>query len=40
MRQGFFRLAGAAALAVTLSVTSASAQKKYDPGAPDTEIKV
>eukprot|EP01044_Picomonas_judraskeda_P026801 COSAG03_NODE_8283_length_817_cov_1.064067_2_plen_73_part_01 len=40
MRQGFFRLAGAAALAVTLSVTSASAQKKYDPGASDTEIKV
>ncbi|CCD86173.1 putative branched-chain amino acid ABC transporter, periplasmic binding protein [Bradyrhizobium sp. ORS 285] len=40
MRQGIFRLAGAAALAVTLSVTSAQAQKKYDPGASDTEIKV
>ena len=40
MRQGIFRLAGAAALAVTLSVTSAQAQKKYDPGASDTEIKI
>ncbi|WP_315763816.1 ABC transporter substrate-binding protein [Bradyrhizobium sp. SZCCHNR2009] len=40
MRSGIVRLAGAAALAATLSVTSAYAQKKYDPGASDTEIKV
>ncbi len=32
MRSGIVRLAGAAALAATLSVTSAYAQKKYDPG--------
>lgn len=30
----------AAALAVALSATSALAQKKYDPGATDTEIKI
>ncbi len=40
MRSGIVRLAGAATLAATLSVTSAYAQKKYDPGASDTEIKV
>ncbi len=40
MRDGMIRLAGVAALAAALSVTSAYAQKKYDPGASDTEIKV
>jgi ABC-type branched-subunit amino acid transport system substrate-binding protein len=40
MRKGFLHLAGTAALALTLSVSSAFAQKKYDPGASDTEIKV
>jgi ABC-type branched-subunit amino acid transport system substrate-binding protein len=33
-------LATATALTIALSVTAASAQKKYDPGASDTEIKV
>ncbi|MET4200701.1 branched-chain amino acid transport system substrate-binding protein [Bradyrhizobium sp. LA8.1] len=33
-------LATATALTLALSVTAASAQKKYDPGASDTEIKV
>jgi branched-chain amino acid transport system substrate-binding protein len=33
-------LATATALTIALSVTTASAQKKYDPGASDTEIKV
>ncbi|MET4172875.1 branched-chain amino acid transport system substrate-binding protein [Bradyrhizobium sp. LA6.1] len=33
-------LAAATALTLALSVTTASAQKKYDPGASDTEIKV
>ena len=40
MKQEFFRLAAASALAVALSATSALAQKKYDTGATDTEIKV
>ncbi len=35
-----FNLAAASAIAVALSVSSAYAQKKYDPGATDTEIKV
>ncbi|MET4422253.1 branched-chain amino acid transport system substrate-binding protein [Bradyrhizobium sp. JR18.2] len=33
-------LATATALALALSVSAANAQKKYDPGASDTEIKV
>ena len=40
MKTDFLRLAGAAALAFALSATSALAQKKYDPGATDTEIKI
>ncbi|WP_338832532.1 ABC transporter substrate-binding protein [Bradyrhizobium sp. 27S5] len=40
MRNGILRLVTGTALAVALSVTSASAQKKYDTGASDTEIKV
>src|ERR1700674_2652837 len=33
-------LAGAGALALALAVSPAAAQKKYDDGASDTEIKV
>jgi len=40
MRNGFFHLATATALTVALSASSAYAQKKYDTGATDTEIKV
>jgi ABC-type branched-subunit amino acid transport system substrate-binding protein len=40
MRNGIFHLATGAALAIALSATSAYAQKKYDTGASDTEIKV
>jgi branched-chain amino acid transport system substrate-binding protein len=40
MRQKFSRLALASALALGVSATAASAQKKYDPGATDTEIKI
>ena len=40
MRNGIFRLVTGAALAVALSASSAYAQKKYDPGATDTEIKI
>jgi branched-chain amino acid transport system substrate-binding protein len=40
MRNGFFQLAGTAVLALALSATSALAQKKYDTGASDTEIKI
>lgn len=40
MRHNVLKLAAASAIAVTLSISSASAQKKYDPGASDTEIKV
>ncbi len=39
MRNNLFKLA-ASALAVALSVSAAHAQKKYDAGASDTEIKV
>ncbi len=39
MRSGFF-LATGAALTIALSASSAYAQKKYDSGASDTEIKV
>ena len=40
MRHEFFNLTAASAIAVALSVSSAAAQKKYDAGATDTEIKV
>jgi ABC-type branched-subunit amino acid transport system substrate-binding protein len=40
MNYPVFRLAAGAALAIALSAPSAYAQKKYDPGASDTEIKV
>ncbi|KIZ48232.1 ABC transporter substrate-binding protein, partial [Rhodopseudomonas palustris] len=40
MRGTFLNLTAAAALAMALSVSAAAAQKKYDPGATDTEIKV
>jgi branched-chain amino acid transport system substrate-binding protein len=40
MRIGFFRLAAGAALAIALTASSAYAQKKYDTGATDTEIKI
>ena len=40
MRKGIFHLVTGTALAVALSVSSASAQKKYDTGATDTEIKI
>ena len=40
MRKGFFHLATGTALALALSVSAAYAQKKYDTGATDTEIKI
>jgi branched-chain amino acid transport system substrate-binding protein len=40
MRNGIFHLTTAAAIAIALSASSAYAQKKYDTGATDTEIKV
>jgi branched-chain amino acid transport system substrate-binding protein len=40
MRNGLFHLATAAGLALALSASPAFAQKKYDTGATDTEIKV
>ena len=40
MRNGIFHLATATAVAIALSASPASAQKKYDTGATDTEIKV
>ena len=40
MRNGFLHLAGTAALILALSASSAFAQKKYDTGATDTEIKI
>jgi ABC-type branched-subunit amino acid transport system substrate-binding protein len=40
MKNGIFQLAAATTLAVALSASSATAQKKYDTGATDTEIKV
>ncbi|MGZ3350797.1 MAG: ABC transporter substrate-binding protein, partial [Xanthobacteraceae bacterium] len=40
MRNGFLHLAIATALTVALSASSAYAQKKYDTGATDTEIKI
>src|SRR6476469_5588465 len=40
MRKSIFHLATGTAIAIALSVSSASAQKKYDTGASDTEIKI
>ena len=40
MRNGIFHLVTATALAIALSASSAYAQKKYDSGATDTEIKI
>src|SRR6185437_11428581 len=40
MRNGIFHLVTAAAVATALSASSAHAQKKYDTGASDTEIKI
>jgi branched-chain amino acid transport system substrate-binding protein len=40
MRDGLIPSIGAAMLTLALSVSSADAQKKYDPGATDTEIKI
>jgi branched-chain amino acid transport system substrate-binding protein len=40
MRNGIFHLLSATTLAIALSASSAYAQKKYDTGATDTEIKI
>ncbi|HTF74727.1 MAG TPA: ABC transporter substrate-binding protein [Bradyrhizobium sp.] len=40
MRNGIFHLVTGTAVAVALSASPASAQKKYDTGATDTEIKI
>ena len=40
MRNGFIHLVTGTALAIALSASSAYAQKKYDTGASDTEIKI
>src|SRR6478609_7320830 len=40
MRNGMLHLATATALTLALSVSAANAQKKYDAGASDTEIKI
>ncbi|SPP99398.1 ABC transporter substrate-binding protein [Bradyrhizobium vignae] len=40
MRNRMLHLATATALTLALSISAANAQKKYDPGASDTEIKV
>jgi branched-chain amino acid transport system substrate-binding protein len=40
MKKSFFHLVTGTALAVALSASSAYAQKKYDTGATDTEIKI
>jgi ABC-type branched-subunit amino acid transport system substrate-binding protein len=40
MRNGIFHLVTATAVAIALSASPASAQKKYDVGATDTEIKI
>src|ERR1700732_552029 len=40
MRNGIFHLLTGTAVAIALSASSAHAQKKYDPGATDTEIKI
>ncbi len=40
MRNGIFHLVSGTAVAIALSASPASAQKKYDTGATDTEIKI
>jgi branched-chain amino acid transport system substrate-binding protein len=40
MRNGIFHLVAGTAVAIALSASPASAQKKYDTGATDTEIKI
>ena len=40
MGNGILPLATATALTLALSISAANAQKKYDPGASDTEIKI
>ena len=40
MRHPFFNCTAATAIVVALSISSANAQKKYDAGATDTEIKI
>ena len=40
MRNGILHLFAGAAMVIALSVSPASAQKKYDTGATDTEIKI
>jgi len=40
MRNGVLHLTTATTLILTLSISAANAQKKYDPGASDAEIKV
>src|SRR6201746_2452707 len=40
MRNGIFHLVTASVVATALSASAASAQKKYDTGATDTEIKI
>jgi ABC-type branched-subunit amino acid transport system substrate-binding protein len=40
MRNGILNLLAAAAVATALSANAAGAQKKYDPGATDSEIKI
>jgi len=40
MRNGIFHLVTGTALAMALAASPALAQKKYDPGASDTEIKI
>ena len=40
MRLSKLMLAGAGVLALALTATTASAQKKYDDGASDTEIRI
>ncbi len=40
MRNGLYHLVTATAVAIALSASPASAQKKYDTGATDTEIKI
>ncbi len=40
MRNGIFQLTAGTAVAMALAASPASAQKKYDTGATDTEIKI
>src|SRR5476649_845128 len=40
MRNGIFHLLAGAAVTIALSASSAYAQKKYDTGATDSEIKI